>query len=1708
MRSPAPLSRVARPAARRRLAPAFATVAIVAQILLAVPVAQAGAVYPNPPNATPVAWPSSFTSYTTDTGAPISDVEGESGVGSVYDISSGGGSATSVLLALSGGAAFFRARVGSDPTDTSKGGFGNATWLVLIATEDSPGVWTTKAVTGVDGKPVGSAAAPDKVYVGNAPGTGITDVYEFNTVAPAYDPMNAVGTGARVVSAGGGQYFIDWQVPVSSLVTASGGAVTASTPVRLFFGSSAAANLATINKDYMTGAAVSFANLGTVVLSPPTLGLVEGKTPVSGPNPPQSGATSVYDITISASNAGGSNLLTPSITVTMPAGVSIVSQTTATGSIGVAGQVVTWSPGTMAGGATAVTATIRVSVTPGASDVGTTLTLAGAAAGTGTDGVSTITGTGTAQTAGPVADAPHTTSTAVSCPAGPITYGDSATCTITVSDLASSGATVPTGTLTLSGTLGTATACTLAAATASTATCAVTFTATGVGSGSLGGSYAGDSTHAASSGASGTITIGKHMLTVTTVAATKTYGAANPSFSVSYSGFVLGDTSAALGGTLSFSTAATSGSPVGTYAVTPSGLASVNYAFSYVAANLTVGPAALTITADDQARAYGAANPTLTASYGGFVNGDDPADLTTPAVVTTGATAASPAGTYPITVAGATSSNYTISFVPGTLTIGKATLTVTAVDASRVYGASDPTFTVSISGFQNGDDAADLGGTLACSTTAVAASPVGTYPITCLGYTSSDYAIVFVAGSLAVTKATLTVTPDLQTRAYGAANPAFSAQLSGFVNGDTAAVVSGAPSCSSIATPASAPGSYPITCTVGTLAATNYAFDVSGSASLTVTTAALTITADDQSRAYGAANPALTAAYSGFVNGDDPSDLVTPAILGTAATPASPAGTYPITASGATSPNYTITFVPGTLTITKGTLTVTADDASRTYGAADPTFTAQINGFQNGDDAGDLGGPLTCTTTATAGSPVGTYPITCSGLTSADYSFSYVGGQLTIGPATISVTPDPQSRAYGAANPALTVSYGGFVNGDTASVLSGAPSCSTPATPASPTGSYSIACTLGTLSATNYVFDLSADGSLSVTTATLTITTDSATKVYGSANPAFTASIVGFQNGDTIAYLGGSLVFATAADASSGVGSYPVTPSGVTSSNYAISFVAGSLSVTKATLTVTPQNAAISPGDPIPTSWATDISGFMNGDDSGDISGSAACATDAVFGDPAGTYTITCTLGTLAAANYDFVIGGTGIFTIGTVTLHVTVLDSSKAYGDPNPAFTVMYSGFVGADDESSLGGSLIFTTAATTGSPVGTYPVSASGLTSPNYLFDYVDGTLTISQATQSITFGPLSSATYGDGPFDLTATSSSGLTVTFSASGTCSVSGVTVTITGAGSCTITAHQSGDANHAAAPDVPRTFTIAKGTPILTWATPADITYGTGLSGTQLNAVASVGGGYVYTPAGGTVLPAGTHTLSVTFTPSDSANYATISTTVQLDVLAVGQTIDFPALDDVTSDHDPITLGATASSGLPVTYTTSGPCTVVGNVLTITGTGTCSVTAHQVGDPDHAPALPVTVSFEVSAPLASSIDTDTDVVSQGGHVTVTASGFLPGSTVEIRILPDGAPVSAVADANGEVEVVLDIPRDTPAGPLVIAASGVDPNGATLDLTTTIEVLALPSTSTAGPTPDQARSLAAITLTMLGLLAFMLAAGVNALDTTAQRRRRS
>lgn len=250
-----------------------------------------------------------------------------------------------------------------------------------------------------------------------------------------------------------------------------------------------------------------------------------------------------------------------------------------------------------------------------------------------------------------------------------------------------------------------------------------------------------------------TINVQRAPLTVTVPDATKVYGAALPALSANYSGFVNGDTVASLDALATSSTTATAASPVGSYPINFSGAADANYTFNYVNGLLSVTPAGLTITADNKAKTYGAANPALTASYAGFVNGDTASSLDTPAGLSTTATTGSGVSTYPITVAGAADANYVISFVPGTLTVNPAALTIRAEDKTKVAGTANPPLTATYTGFVNGDGPASLNAPVLLATTATTDSPEGAYPITAGGAADENYLITHLNG-------TLTVQPD------------------------------------------------------------------------------------------------------------------------------------------------------------------------------------------------------------------------------------------------------------------------------------------------------------------------------------------------------------------------------------------------------------------------------------------------------------------------------------------------------------------------------------------------------------------------------------------------------------------------------------------------------------------------------------------------------------------------------------------------------------------------------------------------------------------------------------------------------------------------------------------------------------------------------------------------------------------------------------
>ena len=398
--------------------------------------------------------------------------------------------------------------------------------------------------------------------------------------------------------------------------------------------------------------------------------------------------------------------------------------------------------------------------------------------------------------------------------------------------------------------------------------------------------------------------------------------------------------------------------------------------YGLLKAELTVNVANATMTA-------GAALPALTGTVSGLQNGDTLGTTINVAYSTT-ATSASPAGTYPITatVTGSSANNYQVVVNAGTLTISPAaaqTLTVAANNATRVYGAANPTFSGAITGAQNGDTFTET-----FSTTATTSSNVGSYAIVpaATGANMGKYTVSIVNGTLTVTAAATTTTlsaPATSTYNSSVTLTATVASTAGTVAG-TVTFYSGSTALgtgtlngsgvATLATTALPAGADNVTATYS--AAGNFATSTSAASSITVNQASQTITfAAIASHPYGSAPFAVTATSS--AGSKYPVTIAVqsgPATISGGIVTITGTGTVVLQAAQAGDADYSAANATQSFQVTPAQLTVSASNATRVYGAANPAFSGTVTGAVGGDSFTE-----TFTTTATTSSNVGSYAI-------------------------------------------------------------------------------------------------------------------------------------------------------------------------------------------------------------------------------------------------------------------------------------------------------------------------------------------------------------------------------------------------------------------------------------------------------------------------------------------------------------------------------------------------------------------------------------------------------------------------------------------------------------------------------------------------------------------------------------------------------------
>lgn len=478
---------------------------------------------------------------------------------------------------------------------------------------------------------------------------------------------------------------------------------------------------------------------------------------------------------------------------------------------------------------------------------------------------------------------------------------------------------------------------------------------------------------------------------------------------------------------------------------------------------VTVVKIPLTAHVANTTKVYGDANPEFNITYSGFRDGDSEVGFSVPASISTIVDNSSKVGKYDIVASGAVSDKYEISYIPGTLTITKAPLSISAGNYTKKQGDAMPVFKASYAGFKNGENESVLTKQPVFSCEANETSAPADYAVTISGADAENYEISYEQGRLTVVEAdAVVVRAKSYSRQYGDENPVFEFETEGAALDGTPEIVCSA----AINTPV---GTYTIEVKQGSVKNYNVHFE---NGTLTVTKVPLTIFAGNYTKKQGDAMPVFKASYVGFKNGEDESVLRKQPAFSCEANETSAPADYAVTVSDAEAENYDISYEQGRLTVTDAdAVVVRAKSYSRVYGDANPVFEFETEGTV-------LDGTPEIICSADKSSQVGSYTIEVRQGSIKNYNVHFENGSLAINKASLTISAGNYTKKQGDAMPEFKANYTGFKNGEDESVLTKRPTFETTATVESAPGEYPI--TVSGVEADNYEVKSYIAGTLTV----------------------------------------------------------------------------------------------------------------------------------------------------------------------------------------------------------------------------------------------------------------------------------------------------------------------------------------------------------------------------------------------------------------------------------------------------------------------------------------------------------------------------------------------------------------------------------------------------------------------------------------------------
>lgn len=515
----------------------------------------------------------------------------------------------------------------------------------------------------------------------------------------------------------------------------------------------------------------------------------------------------------------------------------------------------------------------------------------------------------------------------------------------------------------------------------------------------------------------------------------------------------------------------------------------------------------------------------------------------------------------------------------------------------------------------------------------------------------------------------------------------------------------------------------------------------------TINPAKLTANVKDASRLYGNNNPQFSSEYSGFVNNENASVVTSNGSYTTTATEKSDVGTYAIKQSGATAQNYVFEYEDGTLTVNKAPLTMTANDKTMTYGNSIPVFDISYEGLKNNETQPTWVTKPALSSTVTPTSNVGTYPITISNADAKNYDLTIHNGTLTVEKAELTAKVENKSRLYGDANPEFTLTYTGLKHNETVPAWEQEPTFETTATTQSNVGNYPVS--LKNAVAVNYNIT-PVEGTLTVNKAPLKVTPKDCTRKYGEQNPQFELNYEGLKNSENQPEWTEEPVITTNATTGSSVGEYAITVKSAEARNYTLEKGSGTLTVTKAPVTIKLLDATRKYGTANPN-FEMSYTGLIDGETTPAWTTYPTITTTAKEKSDVGDYAITAEGGELK--NYEFDGITPGILSVTPASLVVRAQNASKSYFEENPMLSYLCTGFVQGDNTDLFTVKPQLSTTATLQSPVGIYIIEVGGGEIKNYQVSYVKGQLTVDKRTLTVSTNDYTRAYGEENPeFELT--------------------------------------------------------------------------------------------------------------------------------------------------------------------------------------------------------------------------------------------------------------------------------------------------------------------------------------------------------------------